>query len=49
MGMGLARLELGIWLGMLWMGIGLGMVGYGMVRLGSLLGVATVLLRPVVR
>jgi len=49
LGMGLAGL--GIWLGMLWLGVGLGirlgMVGGGMVRLGSVLGMAAVLLLSV--
>lgn len=51
LGMGMAGLELGIWLGMLWWGLGLGirvgMVGCGMVRLGSVLGLAAVLLLSV--
>lgn len=48
--MGLARLELGIWLGMLRLGMGLGfrlgmeLVGSRMVGLGAVLGVASVLL-----
>ena len=51
LGLGMAWLELGLWLGMLWLGLGmgirLGMVGGWMVRLGSFLGVAAVLLLSV--
>lgn len=49
--LGLAWLELGIWLGMLWLGLGMGirvgMVGCWMVRLGALLGLAAILLLSV--
>ena len=55
--MGLARMELGFRLGMLRLGmelgsglrLGMGMVGAGMVCLGSVLGVASVLLQSLVR